>query len=195
MQKNRTLAMDILRKEKRRTALWFTAFIVAFAVVIIARIIGKDGKTEYNKKLNNRKIRDAKKRGFFKRLADRPSKAELESLVKYYKEKTVAMSDDEAMELLDSPERWHYLMLLKIADYTPFGITKAIIYAFKMGYLYAKEKIDLGKPDYYADAAYWVQEYRERTAKILAKTENADILAQIYYFAKRAGKAGAENEQ
>ena len=43
MQKNRTLAMDILRAEKKRTALWFTAFIVAFAVIIVDRITGKGG--------------------------------------------------------------------------------------------------------------------------------------------------------
>lgn len=147
-----------------------------------------------NKKLNTGKTKTAKKGGFFKRIANRPTKQELENLVRYYKEKTAAMSDDEAMELLDSPDKWHYLMLLKIADYAPFGKTKAIIYAFKMGYLYAKGKIDLGTPDYYADAAYWVQEYRERTAKILAKTENADTLAKIYYFAKRAGKDGTSNE-
>lgn len=143
-----------------------------------------------NKKLNIAKGKAAKKRGFFKKRADRPTKQELENLVKYYEEKTAAMSDNEAMELLDSPEKWHYLMLLKIADYAHMGKTKVIIYAFKMGYLYAKRKIDLGTPNYYADAAYWVQEYRERTAKILAKTKNADTLAKIYYFAKRAGKDG-----
>lgn len=45
MQKNRntTLAFDVLRAEKKRTTLWFTAFIVAFAVVIIDRITGKSG--------------------------------------------------------------------------------------------------------------------------------------------------------
>lgn len=42
-QKNTTSAMDVLRAEKKRTALWFTAFIVAFAVVIIDRIFGKVG--------------------------------------------------------------------------------------------------------------------------------------------------------
>lgn len=40
---NHSLAFDVLRTEKKRTALWFTAFIVAFAVVIIDRIIGKGG--------------------------------------------------------------------------------------------------------------------------------------------------------
>lgn len=43
MQKNRTLAMDILREQVRRTRLWRTAFIVAFAVVIVDRIVGKAG--------------------------------------------------------------------------------------------------------------------------------------------------------
>lgn len=43
MQKNRTLAMDVLRREVRRTRIWRTAFIVAFAVVVIDRIVGKAG--------------------------------------------------------------------------------------------------------------------------------------------------------
>ena len=41
MSKNRTLAMDILRREVRKTRLWRTAFIVAFAVIIVDRITGK----------------------------------------------------------------------------------------------------------------------------------------------------------
>lgn len=47
MQTNRPhLAMEILRREAKCTKFWKTAFIVTFAVVIINRIIGKDGKTE-----------------------------------------------------------------------------------------------------------------------------------------------------
>ena len=135
---------------------------------------------------------------FFKKLNKKNVQltgAELKSLVKYYNYITVTIPDDEAMEMLDSPERWHYLTLLKIADYAPMGKSKAIIYASKMGYLYAKGKIELGLPEHYADTAYWVQEYRERTSKILAETENADTLAQIYYFAKRAGKTGRHSDE
>lgn len=130
---------------------------------------------------------------FFEKLnnkSKRATRAEVKSLVEYYKRMTAAMPNDEAMEMLDSPEKWHYLALLKIAGYTPMGKTFSILTAFKMGYLYAKGKIELGLPEEYADTAYWAQEYRERTSKILAETENADTLAQIYYFAKRAGKAG-----
>ncbi|MBD5521420.1 MAG: hypothetical protein HDR03_09410 [Lachnospiraceae bacterium] len=138
---------------------------------------------------------------FFKRIKatlsgrkNQPSKAELESLVKYYSGLTAELQHKWALEKLDSEKRCHYLMLLKIADYHDMGKTFAILTAFKMGYLYAKGKIDLGVPSYYADAAYWAQEYRERTSEILAKIENADTLAQIYYFAKRAGKAGRHND-
>lgn len=42
-QKNTTLATEILREEVKRKRLWRIAFIVAFAVVIIDRIIGKGG--------------------------------------------------------------------------------------------------------------------------------------------------------
>lgn len=45
MQKNTTLATEILREQVKRTRLWKTAFIVAFAVVIIDRIVG-GGKHE-----------------------------------------------------------------------------------------------------------------------------------------------------
>lgn len=95
-----------------------------------------------NKKLNNEKIRDTKKRRLFKKCADRPTKQELESLVKYYKEKTAAMSDDEAMELLDSPERCHFLMLLRIADFAKMGKTFAILTAYKMGVMAGKDGAD-----------------------------------------------------
>lgn len=41
MQKNMSLATEILREQVKRTRLWKTAFIVAFAVVVIDRIVGK----------------------------------------------------------------------------------------------------------------------------------------------------------
>ena len=42
-QKNTTLATEILREEVKRKRLWSITFIVALAVVIIDRIIGKGG--------------------------------------------------------------------------------------------------------------------------------------------------------
>ncbi len=43
-KQNMPLATEILREQVKRTRLWKTAFIVAFAVVIIDRIIGKAGR-------------------------------------------------------------------------------------------------------------------------------------------------------
>ncbi len=105
------------------------------------------------KKLNTGKGRTAKKGGLFKKWADRPTKQELQNLADYYNKLTAAISNDFAMEMLDSPEAWHYLRLLKIADYRHMGKSFAILTAFKMGYLYAKGKIELGLPNYEAGKA------------------------------------------
>lgn len=43
MKQNTTLATEILREQVKRTRLWKIAFIVAFAVVIVDRIVGKGG--------------------------------------------------------------------------------------------------------------------------------------------------------
>lgn len=43
MRENRPLATEILREQIKRTRFWRTAFIVAFAVVIVDRIVGKGG--------------------------------------------------------------------------------------------------------------------------------------------------------
>lgn len=129
-----------------------------------------------------------------KKKIDRPTKQELQELKDYYNAMTAELPEDWALEKLDSERRCHFLMLLKIADFAKMGKLFSILTAFKMGYLYAKGKIELGLQEHYADTAYWAQEYRERTSKILAETENADTLAQIYYFAKRAGKAGRHSD-
>lgn len=126
-----------------------------------------------------------------KKKSERPSKAELSRLTNYYDKLTAELPEGWALEHLDSPEKWHYLMLLKIADYHRMGKSFAILTAFKMGYLYAKGKIELGIPACYSDSAYWAKEYRERTSKIIAEVENADTLAQIYYFAKKCSKGRA----
>ncbi len=43
-----------------------------------------------------------------------------------------------AMDLMDTNETNHFLMLLQIADYLPMGKSRAIIDAFKLGYLAGK---------------------------------------------------------
>lgn len=85
-----------------------------------------------------------------KKKSDRPTKQELQELKDYYNAMTAELPEDWALEKLDSERRCHFLMLLKIADFDKMGKLFSILTAFKMGYLYAKGKIDLGLPDYEA---------------------------------------------
>lgn len=85
----------------------------------------------------------------FKRRTNKPTKQELESLIDYYDNLTAELPKGFALEKLDSPEKCHFLMLIKIADYyRPMGKANAILIAFKLGYLYGQGKIELGLPDY-----------------------------------------------
>lgn len=105
------------------------------------------------KKLNTGKVRAAKKGGLFKKWADRPTAQDLQELTEYYDSLTAELPHDWALEKLDSEERCHYLMLLKIADFRKMGKLYSILTAFKIGYLYAQGKIALGLPDYEARKA------------------------------------------
>lgn len=91
-----------------------------------------------NKKLNTEKGRAAKKKGFFKKWADRPTKQELQELKDHYNKLTAAVPDEMAMDILNSPERYHFLMLLKVADYAKLGKSWAILTAAKIGYIAGK---------------------------------------------------------
>ena len=95
-----------------------------------------------NKKLNTEKGRTAKKKGFFKKWADRPTKQEIQELKSYYNRLTVAVPDEMAMDILDSPEKFHFLMLLKVADYAKLGKSWAILTAAKIGYIAGKGGTD-----------------------------------------------------
>ena len=47
MRKNEPhLAMEILKRETKRTRFWKTAFIVGFSIIIVECIIRKDGTAE-----------------------------------------------------------------------------------------------------------------------------------------------------
>ncbi len=95
-----------------------------------------------NKKLNTGKAGTAKKKGVFKKWADRPTKQELQELKTYYNKLTAAVPDEMAMDILDSPERYHFLMLLKVADYAKLGKSWAILTAAKIGYIAGKGGTD-----------------------------------------------------
>ena len=91
-----------------------------------------------NKKLNTEKGRAANKKGLFKKWADRPTKQEIQELKSYYNRLTAAVPDEMAMDILDSPEKFHFLMLLKVADYAKLGKSWSILTAAKIGYIAGK---------------------------------------------------------
>lgn len=93
--------------------------------------------------MNNKKLNTGKaKGGIFRRKSDRPTKQELQELKDYYNKLTAAVPDEIAMDILDSPERYHFLMLLKIADYAKLGKSWAILTAAKIGYIAGKGGTD-----------------------------------------------------
>ena len=87
-----------------------------------------------NKKLNTGKAKD----GIFRRKSDRPTKQEIQELKDYYNKLTATVPDEIAMDILDSPEKFHFLMLLKVADYAKLGKSWAILTAAKIGYIAGK---------------------------------------------------------
>lgn len=90
--------------------------------------------------MNNKKLNIGKaKGGIFRRKSDRPTKQELQELKDYYNRLTASVPDEMAMEILDSPERYHFLMLLKVADHAKLGKSWAILTATKIGYIAGKD--------------------------------------------------------
>lgn len=68
----------------------------------------------------------------------RPTKEFLEKIVAKYEQRTAELSNETAMDMMDTNETNHFLMLLQIADYYPMGKSLSIIFAYKLGYLVGK---------------------------------------------------------
>ena len=61
---------------------------------------------------------------------------EVQELIEMYEKRTAAISKEQAMDhLLDTEKSWDLVSLLKIAESEPLGKSKAILYAFRLGYL------------------------------------------------------------
>lgn len=79
-----------------------------------------------------------RKKNHTKTMEYRPTREFLIGLVEKYEERTAPITDEIAMDLMDTNKTNHFLMLLQIADYLPMGKSRAIIDAFKLGYLAGK---------------------------------------------------------
>lgn len=65
----------------------------------------------------------------------RPSRQELQQLIKEYRSRTAEITDEIAMEMLRTDKTDDFLMLLNIARYVRKGKPHAILTAFKLGFL------------------------------------------------------------
>lgn len=73
---------------------------------------------------------------------NQPSMEEVRRLSDYYKQLTAEATDEKALDLLDRPEKFDLLMLCRIAEYADMGKMKAVVYAFKLGYLAGKAGVE-----------------------------------------------------
>lgn len=60
---------------------------------------------------------------------------DLQKRIKEYNRRTAEITDEMAMDMLDTDKRNDYLELLNIADHAHMGKSRAILTAFKLGYL------------------------------------------------------------
>lgn len=70
----------------------------------------------------------------------------LQKLVDEYNCRTVEITDEMAMNMMDTEKKNDFLLLLKVADYAHMGKSRAILTAFKLGYLKGKTAHEPGIP-------------------------------------------------
>lgn len=73
-----------------------------------------------------------------KRKHNRPTKEFLDRIVEKYEERTAELTTEQTLNMMDTNETNHFLMLLQLADYYPMGKSTSIIFAYKLGYLAGK---------------------------------------------------------
>ena len=64
----------------------------------------------------------------------------LQKLIDEYNCRTAEITDKMAMDMMDTEKKNDFLLLLKVADYAHMGKSRAILTAFKLGYLKGKAK-------------------------------------------------------
>ena len=78
--------------------------------------------------------------GIFKKKRKQPTKEELQSILARYKRQTAEITDETAIDMMDTEKKNDFFLLLKVADYAQMGKSRAILTAFKLGYLKGKAK-------------------------------------------------------
>jgi len=87
--------------------------------------------------------------GILKKKRKQAAKEELQRILASYKRQTAEITDEMAMDMPDAEKKNDFLLLLKVADYAHMGKSRAILTAFKLGYL--RRKSECRKCEYVRD--------------------------------------------
>ena len=74
----------------------------------------------------------------FKNRKKEKQSQDLQETVKEYNRQTAGITDKMALDMLDSDQRNDFLALLNITDHAHLGKTRAVLTAFKLGYMQGK---------------------------------------------------------
>lgn len=78
----------------------------------------------------------------FKNTKAKKKEKDLKELLKKYNSKTAEITDEKALSMLNKGISNDFLLLLEIANHARMGKAKAILTAFKLGYLQGKIPLD-----------------------------------------------------
>lgn len=127
--------------------------------------------------------------GIFKKKrkqAAKPTKAELQSILASYKRQTAEITDEMAMDMLDTEKKNDFLLLLKVADYAQMGKSRAILAAFKLGYLKGKSAYGPDMHDL---------EFQNMVAEAMLKMEKASIVLRTTIEANSLNKTNLTRDE
>ena len=93
--------------------------------------------------------------------------SDLQKLIREYSRRTAEITDEMAMDMLDTAKRNDYLALLKIADHARTGKSRAILISYKLGILKGQELHREHE-----------QDFQETASGVLLKIQRASAVLQ-----------------
>lgn len=124
--------------------------------------------------------------GIFKKKRKQPTKEELQSILARYKRQTAEITDETAIDMMDTEKKNDFFLLLKVADYAQMGKSRAILTAFKLGYLKGKAKHE---PDVHN------LEFQDVISEVALKLEKASTVLRTTIEANSLSKTGLTRDE
>ncbi|KAI4446041.1 hypothetical protein C823_000558 [Eubacterium plexicaudatum ASF492] len=124
--------------------------------------------------------------GIFKKKRKQPTKEELQSILASYKRQTAEITDETAIDMMDTEKKNDFFLLLKVADYAQMGKSRAILTDFKLGYLKGKTKQE---PDVHN------LEFQDVISEAALKLEKASTVLRTTIEANSLSKTGLTRDE